>query len=75
MRNVHLVVGNLTRTACGHVVWSIYPHKGKATAEHRKGSARIVIHVTLKPGEVKCPACSQVMNRKADIRIVNNVSA
>jgi hypothetical protein len=28
-----------------------------------------------KPGEVKCPACGQVMNRKADIRINNNVNA
>jgi hypothetical protein len=50
-------------------------NEGKATAEHRKGSARIVIHVTLKPGEVKCPACSQVTNRKADIRIINSVNA
>jgi hypothetical protein len=74
MRNVHLLTGNLTRTACGHVVWSIYPHEGKATAEHRKGSARIVIHVTLKPHEVRCPACGQVMNRKANIRITSDVS-
>ena len=30
MRNIHLLVGNLTRTACGHSVWSIYPHESEA---------------------------------------------
>jgi hypothetical protein len=28
----------------------------------------ILIRYTLKPGEVMCHACAQVMNRKADIR-------
>jgi hypothetical protein len=53
MRNVHLLTGNLTRTACGHSVWSIYPHEGKASAGHRKSGARILIHYTLKPHEVR----------------------
>jgi hypothetical protein len=64
MRTVHLLVGNLTRTGCGHCIWSIYPHEGKATAEHRKGGSRIVIHVTLKPGEVRCSACGAVLNER-----------
>jgi hypothetical protein len=75
MTNVHLLVGNLTRTACGHCIWSIYPHEGKATAASRTSGSRIVIHVTLKPGEVRCPRCAHMMNRKADIRIINNVNA
>ena len=66
MRNAHLLAANLTRTARGHSVWSIYPNEGKASVGPRRSGARILIHYTLKPGEVRCPACAQVMELKAD---------
>jgi len=74
MRNVHLLTGNLTRTACGHSVWSIYPHESEASGGPRRSGALILIRYTLKPGEVTCAACAQVMNRTADIRITSDVS-
>jgi hypothetical protein len=46
MRNVHLLTGNLTRTACGHSVWSIYPHE----SEGRSGTL-ILIRELITAGE------------------------
>jgi hypothetical protein len=74
MRNVHLLTGNLTQTACGWEVWSIYPRKQEARGRNPHTRLESTVFYAMRPGAVTCALCAQAMNRKADIRITSDVS-